>query len=397
MSSDRSASKLLQFDNNGYLFDGTVQLTVDQFLEHFCASEAAIDADTLAPRSSFFSQFKELYTWASDKGACSILVGGSFVTTKSLPNDLDAVVLFKTSDVVPDAYHGEYGSDARLDLQLLSEDYDDLLTAFLQLLALDRRHVRHGIIQIKLHDSVRDITVPLEESPLFATVARAYGGRKIVRPSGAKGTVVSIHGIRTHATWMSELSLATTSRGWAFAPFIYGNQSALILRSANKRTSLVEDFRRWIERIVASDKRPLSVVAHSLGTYILGRYLVESKDLGHRFDGIVLCGSILTESYDWTAQLGTRVGNVLNIVAPNDRAVSKLSPLARVFLGSDPLYGRAGVRRFSDDHPRLRQSTSGLLNHSNQLEPDLIRSICLPFLTLSLGSSSAAEYEGAWE
>jgi pimeloyl-ACP methyl ester carboxylesterase len=381
----------LEFDEDGLLNPGTFTVEVGEFLSTFCRNNTVDSRGVL--RSNFYKPFLDINEWAEAMGATSLVVGGSFVSRKLSPNDLDILVFFPTSDMIPKPSEVYDVDGVRLDIQMLAEDQDYIKSAFLELLSTTRRGVKHGLIQIKLHSSAMVHLAPEERSKDFEVVKAAYLGRHI-QLQAAKGVIIPIHGIRTHADWMPHLTLLASASGWAVAPYVYGYKDVTLLSNSTEKRRIVEGFRDWLSTIKDNYDGPISIVAHSFGTYIIGRYLAEAGDLSEEFDALILCGSVLPRDFSWGTHLtSAKVGQILNVISENDEWVKFLPEGGVKLLASDVFFGKAGCEGFSYQGERLTQVKSALLRHNNVIKTDIIKGQWLPFLKLAHGSQYRAMYE----
>lgn len=373
------------FDENGYLADDTHQLTKSAFIEQFClpANQIARGKEG-SIRAWFAKPFESLHNWASSVGATSILVGGSFITATPSPGDIDVLVIFSRKSDIINPNHSFGNEHAIVDVQCLSEDEPELLQAYMQLIGADRRYIGRGLVQVKLHSKVITHTKDEAQSRLLAAAMASYVHRHRPSRSTKDRLVIPIHGIRSDAGWIPKFTFLASSSGWAVAPFVYGFESGLILRDPKRKSEVVNEFRLWLDEIRKTFKGSISIVAHSFGSYIIGKYLSEAKDLVETFGGIVLAGSILHTEFDWPGFLEKQeVNMVMNTRSTNDEWVSMLPDGGIKYLGEDPLMGSAAVNGFKKQHARLVERESGLLKHSNIFESDVITRLWLPFLALA--------------
>lgn len=219
--------------------------------------------------------------------------------------------------------------------------------------------------------------------------------------------LIPLHGIRTRADWQKALSdLAQmrvgqdgrakwicTLRGWSFGYFPF-----LWLLMPWLRNGKAPWFLRQYEATVLHRDYPAgtlpSVVAHSFGTYILASALERYPYL--HFDRVVLCGSILPRSFDWSKYIKNgQVRAVRN--EPSTRDIwCRLAPLA---VGET---GRSGTRGFCGDWTETRrgaQPDAWSVAHSREQETfklahsemfsDMHMSTCwFPFLERPLEDSA---------
>ena len=243
----------------GLLVPGTHVISLEEFLNTFCNdSESKIGLHEETVRSDFYKPFCDIVEWAEDAGARSIVVGGSFVSRKKRPSDMDIVILFARSDQIPKSTERYDANGVTLDVQLLAEEKVSIVDAYLELLATTRSEVPHGLVQIKLHSTVKTIYPPKESSPDLEIVKVAYIGRRWSQQLMPKGVIVPIHGIRTHAEgWLPHLCLSATASGWAIAPYIYGYREVSILASKAGKAAVVEGFRDWLIQVRRQFEGPI--------------------------------------------------------------------------------------------------------------------------------------------
>lgn len=382
----------LEFDESGLLKPGTFTVKLDNFLSTFCKNDAPADANRI-PRSHFHKPFQDIHEWAEAMGATSLVIGGSFVSHKPHPNDIDILIFFAKSELIPKSSEVHDINGVRLDIQMLAEDQPDIQSAFLELLSVTRSGITHGLVQIKLHFNAMIHETPDERSKDFEVVKAAYLGRHI-QLQAAKGVVIPIHGIRTHADWMPHLSLLASASGWAVAPYIYGYKGVTLLRNESEKRAIIEGFREWISTVKENFDGPISIIAHSFGSYIIGRYLIEANDISVDFDAIILCGSILNKDYDWGSYLAAaKVGKVLNVISEKDEWVKFLPEGGVKLIAEDKLLGKAGCEGFNCQDERMTQIKSALLTHNNVIKTDIINGQWLPFLKLAHGSQRRSMYD----
>jgi hypothetical protein len=117
--------------------------------------------------------------------------------------------------------------------------------------------------------------------------------------------VISVHGIRTHGSWQKVFAAAMSGSSTKTEAFEYGRYGLVRFLTPPFNDRLVDRFYNWFHQILNStrsvdlksyDKRPC-VVAHSLGSWIVGRAMLKHSDL--RFDKLVFAGSILPRDFDW--------------------------------------------------------------------------------------------------
>lgn len=352
--------------------DSIRQMTQQEFLDEFC-----LEGTDLDERWAFAEPFERICAWAEGAGATSIVIGGSFVTKKKEPNDIDLLVFFKDSASIRKCSESMFIKEVRLDIQLLAEDQVELTRAFLYLLGRTKSGQVANPIQIKLHPDQTSLRVPTSAPILYEQVRDSYEGRVQIHVHRSKGLIIPIHGINTHAEWLQYFSLMATSSGWGFAPFVYGREWLTTLVNPFRRKALVQEFRIWLNEVRAVHDGPICIFAHSLGSYLFARYLASMGGLNERFCGVIFAGSIVSTDFDWKSYIDDgKVTAVQNTYSPNDFWVSKMPKFE--------LYGRAGANGFQQEHERLQQVKVDLLSHTNMFYRDLIERTWMPFFEYSL-------------
>lgn len=373
------------FDEDGYLADKTHQFTKSEFIDAFCSPATLITREVKSKdRQQFSTPFESLYSWANEAGATSIIVGGSFITNKPSPKDIDVLVIFSRKEDISTPNRSFGNERAIVDIQCLSEDEPELLQGYMQLLGADKRYIGRGLVQIKFHTKVASHDRSEQQSKMLAAAMASYVHRHRPTRSTRERLVIPIHGIRSDGNWIPKFTFLASSAGWVVAPFVYGFESGMILGNDSRKAEVVEEFRLWIDEIRKTFKGSISVVAHSFGTYVVGKYLTTAGSLIEPFAGIVLAGSILTTDFDWHKFLEKQAVNmVMNTRSENDEWVRMLPEGGIKYLASDPLMGKAAVEGFKNAHARLTERKSNLLSHTNMFESDVIVRLWLPFLALA--------------
>lgn len=129
-----------------------------------------------------------------------------------------------------------------------------------------------------------------------------------------KQAIILIHGIRTHANWqpmvqrvLEEIPKTTVVP----IKFVEWFDAFRFWCPFFTRNAPIQDVRRQIQ--VTKEHHPdaeISVVAHSFGTYIISKILLDVPDL--KFHRVVFAGSIVPRSYRWEhvkSQVRTEVIN----------------------------------------------------------------------------------------
>jgi hypothetical protein len=159
---------------------------------------------------------------------------------------------------------------------------------------------------------------PARESAL-ELIARALDLHQAFSLAAQHEVVVLVHGIRTEAPWEEMVrDILEDSPRRVVVPLRYGRFDAL--RFWFPLWTRTREIRRILLRLQAihhkhADKK-LSIVAHSFGTYAIGRILRDTPNLVlHR---LVLCGSILPRDFRWDHVSNRLQSDVMNECGTKD-------------------------------------------------------------------------------
>jgi pimeloyl-ACP methyl ester carboxylesterase len=194
--------------------------------------------------------------------------------------------------------------------------------------------------------------------------------------------VFSIHGIRTKAAWQRTLAKILKKHDIPCFAYKYGYFGLIRFYYQPSREKVVDLFYECYSDIVADYKdsidldngmmRP-SIVVHSFGTYILGYCLLKYPDV--KFDKVILCGSILPETFDWaTIIVRDQVNSVLNEYGLDDI-------WAKIVGHFVTKTGRSGANGFHVASVHIREERYDFFRHSDYFKGQHISSFWLPFLT----------------
>lgn len=323
-----------------------------QFFDTYCVGEQ---------RSYYGATVNSLFKYARQTHARDIYIGGSFINTKVTPNDIDVLLAYNLNQDIPNNVKYPGVSSIPVDIQYSSYEQEDLLDSFIFMFGHDRTGMPRELIRISLNGNTAPYQ-PHEPDPAkLKLVKEIYEYREQTKVTPYKGILVSVHGLYSKGEWNVDIAPIASSQGWIFAPYVYTGNNLGLLFLPWKRKKTIEHFRKWIYDICERYKEltpNLSIVAHSYGTYIVGKYL-EGFDTNLPIDlnAIILKGSVLNRNYDWDKHFAAaNIGSVLNIHSPNDSLI-KFMPNTefKKLIGVDPLFGSAGYRGFDSSHPRLMQ------------------------------------------
>jgi pimeloyl-ACP methyl ester carboxylesterase len=338
-----------------------------------------------ATRRLFHKSIINILDFAAQNRAASVLVGGSFVTDKENPTDLDCVIVFRTAARIPQRRESLDIEGKGIDVFFASLDQPAILRAFLRLFSSNRFEEKVGAVEIAIQEGsepVWDITWEDDDS-LFEVVKRAYIDRHFVDKIDRGKALVTIHGLRTHAEWNAEITLIASANGWLVAPFHYGFVQPTVLARSKERGRIVDQFRDFLADLrLMFGVEVISVVAHSFGTYIACKYLLGFEHPPTTVDTLILTGAIVDENLD-LERFANKAALIVNEVAPNDEWV-ELAKFAN--FRRDELFGDAGTKGFRQQTARLAQTTSDIFSHTNVIKRDIVSQRWMPLLEANVGA-----------
>lgn len=185
--------------------------------------------------------------------------------------------------------------------------------------------------------------------------------------------IISLHGIRTAGAWQKQLATPIAAAGAIPVALDYGYFSALQLLTRSAREARVRWLRDEVERVRSRfPDRPLSMVAHSFGSYLTAALLEAHPAVS--FATVLLAGSIVRNDYPWPALLASyRVGFVANSVGCRD-------PWPQVAAWCVPGAGDSGRTGFDSSHPALYQQYAMQHRHGDHFNAVDVTACWLPML-----------------
>jgi pimeloyl-ACP methyl ester carboxylesterase len=174
-----------------------------------------------------------------------------------------------------------------------------------------------------------------------------------------KRVVMILHGIRADRVddWVERLRKQIRERDshdTAVSTPTYGYFTAYRFALPPERRKNIPIFRdEYTELLAEHPQAEFSIIAHSNGTYMLGRSL--RKTPGMRFKNVVLAGSALPEEYDWEQLMNPdgnvrQVGRVRNERANRDAPIGLLCSMLQGLPGKSMKdIGRGGFAGFRGD------------------------------------------------
>lgn len=363
-----------EFSERGYLPKGNHKSKASEFINYFTHD---------AGRRHFAAALLGVIEYAKATHASSILFGGSFVTNRPQPNDVDCVILYSRAGLIPTVPPALAHGGVIVDLYFASADNPDIVSSFRKLFSTAKNGDDIGTIEVEVGNTLSFDNFPEPDPELLTFATHFYGQRHSIHTSQSKKVLVPVHGLMSHAEWYADVSLLGSLNGWTVAPFLYGFQDPSIFLKRTKRLETVDMFRDHLTDICQlCDTNSVSVIAHSFGTYIALSYILGFDDPPTRFDTIILTGAIVDEELD-LGRLNGKIGHMLNEIAPNDEWVDWAK---RANLAQDELFGSAGTVGFRESAERLVQHRSDVFSHNNVIKRDVIKSRWIPTLQANFGS-----------
>jgi len=355
------------FLDNGYLPAGIHVALIKDFITRFTQDRQ---------RTKYKNGLINIFNFAKAKNVRYILFGGSFITSKSIPSDIDCVLVFQCASDIPSSM-GKYVIDSTpIDVYYATLEDPNTLYTHIKFFSKNPNGSEVGIIKIELSNisfdelkkSFDNITPPIDQTEQLINVYQP------------RGMLVTVHGLLSKAEWNTEIAPIASSQGWIFAPYVYKTNWVDLLIRKNKRKKVVDDFRNWIFDMQMRHKGiPISVIAHSFGTYIIAEYLEGfNEEIPVRFQSIILTGSIVNREFDWHKHyINSKIVRVRNEIATNDNWVQKMP---EGFLRLDTMFGQSGVKGFSKECEILKEVPNKIFDHNNVIRRDVVEQLWMPYL-----------------
>ncbi|WP_155517110.1 DUF6932 family protein, partial [Bacteroides thetaiotaomicron] len=115
----------ISFNKYGELDGGPIcTLSGSDFIDIFCKQ---------LNRQDYESAIVNIFDYAKAKGARRIFFGGSFITAKPDPHDIDCVIVFNTETDVPNFLDTSIIGDIEFDILYASEDNPNIVDGYINL------------------------------------------------------------------------------------------------------------------------------------------------------------------------------------------------------------------------------------------------------------------------
>lgn len=378
------------------LFESDNELKRDRI--HSCSGEEFINAFcSYGDRGDYKDAIVNIFDYAKYSNARRVFVGGSFISLNGNPNDFDCLIVFNSAEDIPNFVDTNIVGNIEFDILFASEDNPRILDSFLDLFkSYKNRTSGKPIVEIILDNTLNSWKVKyIPSSEECEVIRKIYTKRTVIERRKSRGILFSIHGVNTKAYWNSKLAPLASSQGWIFAPFIYENPITLLI-CPTKRQKVSEAFGKYFNDVVTKyEVQSVSIITHSFGTYIIAKYLLDRlfiKFLKCEIDSIILTGAIVNENFNWEKYYPSKIGRVLNISSPNDKAVRwmpKYNFIKRhIMREKDNLFGRIGydgLKISKEQDKFITEMSIPMLGHCNIFSDEILTGIIMPFLNGNVG------------
>lgn len=356
-------------------------ISADDFIREFCSRE----------RERYATAIVNIFDFAKTHFATRIIIGGSFVTNKQNPEDLDCMIVFSKERYIPEYVDCAQMDSLSYDILYATEDNPNLVDTYIKMMRSDQYgNVDKDVYEVLLNDKSAPWVVRYEPSDEELTIInRVYSGRTFIERNKRRGLLVIIHGVNTRAEWLSNLIPAANHQGWIVAPFIYHNPKRLIV-SPKSRKEVIEQFREWLDNLlVRYNCCDISVLGHSFGTYIITKFLDlqrGSEDYLYTFDTLFLTGGIINPAFDWKSLTVKCVSRVINVQTKNDEWVRFMPNSGFLKFGLvDKICGRCAIDGFSNTDNNVKNVSYNFFGHTNMFHNDFTSRILLPHINANNG------------
>lgn len=174
---------------------------------------------------------------------------------------------------------------------------------------------------------------------------------KIGKSTQEKKTLcISVHGIQTYATWQHQLerSIVSNIKDVEVIDFKYGYFSLFSFIIPFLRLAVIRKFTSDFQRVLNNrENQRVIVFAHSFGSYVAVKSIEKILKMKGNVsvDTLVLCGSVLKSSYNFS-----RIQNKTNMRIVNECGINdNILLLSQIFVPNTGMAGRVGFIGFNSD------------------------------------------------
>jgi len=176
-------------------------------------------------------------------------------------------------------------------------------------------------VVIEAQNSKKEWKEKITESVQYSLASRIS---RTVKENGVE--VLTVHGIRTFGEWQNRLKslVRKSSDEVTFGSYEYGYFSSIALLFPYARDKAVKSLAAKMKtQLEYSKAKHLIVFSHSFGTYLTANAIHQLSDTLPRFEKVtlVLCGSVLKSTHDWSEILKFENCRIINECGDNDVAL----------------------------------------------------------------------------
>lgn len=256
---------------------------------------------------------------------------------------------------------------------------------FVLLRKIWKREILNAFFIVEGEDSERGKLwceiLQMKPSSIFTEMKEVLNQKKIVEEDESysdKHVVILVHGIRTQAEWQQRVAKTLKDNGNIISiparyefldiirfiiPFDFSRAKPI-----NRITRIIRDAKKQYK----IDK--VSIIAHSFGTYIVARILMDCTDI--EFKRVILCGSIIKDDFGWDHYINRFDENKkYNWQIVNDCGMNDIWPV----LAKSITYGYGSSGRFGFGHNRVKDRFHNK-GHGDFFNEDFVKSQWIPFL-----------------
>lgn len=356
-----------EFNKRGTLDKGIYNCRTDEFFERFCYGSGTV-------RSDYKKVLEQLFAFAISRNVKSIIVGGSFITNKLEPKDLDCILIvpnekcctLQTNELL-------IMNGCELDVLIIDENRKDTIYSFLNMFSKDRYDIDVGMVEIIL-DEVKDKSTwddyDLYYSVESLLIAReAYINRHVIKCVEEKKVLVTICNAKEYMFWNYDIAPIVSSSGWIFAPYIYCCDKDI--------EDEIQKLEIWLRYIYNTYEKELCIYADGVGTYLLGRCIKDKNNYVY-FDKIIMTKALLSCCFNWEEEINKgKVNYVINLIDTlAKKVVTEIIPKT---LKKDDIFGNAYKNGFDDSKVLNLHYKNGL-----RVSDDEFKNTILPMYHMSI-------------
>lgn len=185
-----------------------------------------------------------------------------------------------------------------------------------------------------------------------------------------------IHGIRTQGEWATRAAkILESDPTIRVRPIRYEFLDVIrfLIPLSRFRNTAVRRVTRLIRDELSRKPNALSIIAHSFGSYIIGKILENETDI--KFHRLILCGSIIPDNFSWG-----RFGHRLHSDSEDSWQVINECGMQDIWpvIAKSITWGYGSSGRFGFGHPRVKDRFYNI-GHSGFFDEEFVRKRWLPY------------------